>query len=675
MNIDSTTLKNTLLAGLSEEEQVLAFSMLNEISKDGSSEQYNNLLYADFKEIPVDIDTFIDDDKYMGKAWKDSEGKSKLFPEWRNVLHRLFPDNITTDVNTLLESGARGIGKSENACGCVAAYLMYRVMCLKNPTEYYGLKVTEKIVFAFMNITKALAEKIAIDKFQKSIQLSPWFMSQGRMTSYKNSPFWLPPEPLEIVIGSQSSDVIGQPIYFAFFDEISFVKHMDVDKQKAKAIDMIDTALGGMKTRFIRAGGKDPTVLVVASSKRSEQSFMETYIKDKFESEPDNIIVVDKPVWEVQPRENFTKEEFKVAVGDKFHVSQIIPNNANIDSFLKKGYTRILDVPCTFLAKFKEDIDRSLCDYAGISSSDLSKYISGEIVQENINLNRFNPFQMDVLEIGNAKDDTRQYYNFFDIEKIPQELKNKPMCIHLDMSKTGDMTGIAGTCISGKKFNQDGTPGKDLFFSLMFSVSIKAPKGRQISFEKNRNFIRWLRDQGFNILKVTADQFQSSDLLQILEAEGFNTDLLSVDRVNSEQVCLPYQSFKNALYEHRFDLYNSKRLIDEITDLERNGTNGKIDHPPNGHKDVSDAACGSMYDCIEFADKYAYDYGENYAIIKDVNMNGYDKTVEELNREFEEALLNADSRNGSAIMTDDDYKSIGLIPPTKDDENSWLMVI
>ena len=41
--------------------------------------------------------------------------------------------------------------------------------------------------------------------------------------------------------------------------------------------------------------------------------------------------------------------------------------------------------------------------------------------------------------------------------------------------------------VEGKKLSTDGNQSKDLLYSLGFSVSIKAPKGRQISFEKNRN--------------------------------------------------------------------------------------------------------------------------------------------------------------------------------------------
>ena len=160
----------------------------------------------------------------------------------------------------------------------------------------------------------------------------------------------------------------------------------------------------------------------------------------------------------------------------------------------------------------------------------------------------------DVLEIGNGKEDTAQYYNFFKLENIPKELMYKPLYIHLDMSLTGDMTGIAGVWIAGKKVSTDNNQAKDLKFRLAFSTSIKAPKGRQISFEKNRNFVRWLKQNGFNVKGITCDTYQSADLLQQLSAEGFNCDTLSVDRVQ-DGICKPYQYLRSSFCEQRFEMY------------------------------------------------------------------------------------------------------------------------
>ena len=51
----------------------------------------------------------------------------------------------------------------------------------------------------------------------------------------------------------------------------------------------------------------------------------------------------------------------------------------------------------------------------------------------------------EVLEIGTGPEDKDvQYYHHFHIDRIDPELLSKPLYIHLDMSLTGDKTGIAG---------------------------------------------------------------------------------------------------------------------------------------------------------------------------------------------------------------------------------------
>ena len=509
-------------------------------------------------------------------------------------------------------------------------------MCMKNPNAFFHLKQTEKICFAFMNIKLALAEEIAASKFQKTVQMSPWFMSKGTMTSKSNQPWWEPPPPISIIIGSQSDDVIGLPIYFAFFDEISFIKNQDIDKQKKKAKDMIDTAIGGMFTRFIH-GGKNPTVLAVASSKRSEQSFMEEYIKTLSKTSSGSTLVIDKPVWEVKPKGTYSDEIFYVGLGNKFLESIVIPDSEinNLDMYRDRGY-KILEVPIDFKAKFLEDVERNLCDFAGISSSSMNKYMSGAVVSECINEEYKNPFP-DILEIGNGPDDTAQYQNFFNLDNVPQEMLSKPLYLHLDMSISGDMTGIAGVWIAGKKVTTEGDQSKDLRFRLAFSVSIKAPKGRQISFEKNRRFIRWLKSVGFKIKHITTDTYQSYDLQQQLVSEGFECSILSVDRVDQDRICKPYQYLRSSIYEKRFEMYRSNRLFDEFIDIQRDMNTGKIDHSPNYHKDALDAVCGATFTASKYAEQYSFDYGEDLDTVTKVS--GGVSTEDEISQAFQEELL------------------------------------
>lgn len=436
-----------------------------------------------------------------------------------------------------------------------------------------------------------------------------------------------------------------------FVDEISFLKNKDVEEQKKKAKEMINTAKGGMKTRFI-FNGKNPTLLCVASSKRSEQSFMETYIREL--GEDDNVFIVDKPVWEVKPRGTYQSETFWVGLGNKYKENKVIPRSDydKLRLYEEQGY-QLLAVPIDFEKDARYDLNKVLCDYAGISSFSTNKFLSAERVKDVFLNDLRNPLP-DIIECGNAKDDTSQYKDWFDISKLDKRYISKPLFIHLDMSVSGDKTGICGTWIIGKKATEDGVAGKDLVFQTAFSTSVKAPTGRQISFAKTREFIRWLKNEvHLKIKKITFDTFQSYDTGQQLQDEGFETEILSVDRVETPTgekvgVCKPYQYLKNTIYEGRIRIYSrpieddeTSLLYKELTQLEKNENTGKIDHPDNGKtgsKDQADALCGSVYTASKYASEYDFDYGENLEQIIELNSDANHQGLKQMTVDFEEQL-------------------------------------
>ena len=115
---------------------------------------------------------------------------------------------------------------------------------------------------------------------------------------------------------------------------------------------------------------------------------------------------------------------------------------------------------------------------------------------------------------------------------------------------------------------------------------------------------------------------------------------LSVDRVdNSTRQCLPYAFFKSAIYERHLQLYKDCELLtNEIVSLERL-SDGHIDHPQNFSKDQSDAVCGALFLASEFAEEYAYDYGENLEAALDINVAASDEfRKHQMIAEFQEEL-------------------------------------
>lgn len=636
LNDFDTTILNTL----SESEKELALSILKDFSTSGNSDKFTDLLYQDYEELPVDVETFLKDPKYLGKGLINEEGKFTVYPYWVNKLKKIFPDPFKPAAyNTLALSGAIGLGKSFVAVLC-GLYELYRMLCLKDPYIYYGLQPIDKITFAFMNITLDASKGVAWDKCQQLLQTSPWFMDKGTVSGSTNL-VWNPPKGIELIPGSLSRHIIGRAVFWAFFDEVSFQPNQDVAKQKEKAKNLVNTASARMQSRFMK-GEKNPTLLVLASSKRTEQSYMESFIEERKKRDSKTTLVVDEPQWIIRTDKD-SPNKFKVAIGDKFLSSEVVPLDATEDDlklYRARGF-KLLDVPMGYYENFIEDIDIALTDIAGISTTSSNRYFSGPRIASVMTATYKNLFKKDIIEVGNGKEDKVQYYDFIDLSRLDLQMKSKPLYIHLDMSVAGDKTGIAGVWIKGKKPPQEGKPeSNDLFYKVAFSVSVKAPKGHQISFEKNRQFIYWLREQGFNIKGITTDSFQSVDTGQTLADKGYNYKVVSVDKVEKDHICKPYQYLRTTIYEERIEIYEAPLLVEELIGLERDNNSGKIDHSTSGinSKDQSDALCGAIWRASEDAAQYGKDNGELLETITKTNIAGSTQDKNQLVVDFENEL-------------------------------------
>ena len=144
------------LKNLNDKEKELALKILQEMSEKGNSEIYEELKYADYEEIPVDIETFLHDKKYLGNALYDPEGRFTLYPYWEKKLKEIFPTPTTTRYNTIIFTGAIGLGKSTIAVICLL-YLLYRLLCLKDPYLHYGLQPIDKISISFLSIASNIS--------------------------------------------------------------------------------------------------------------------------------------------------------------------------------------------------------------------------------------------------------------------------------------------------------------------------------------------------------------------------------------------------------------------------------------------------------------------------------------------------------------------------------------
>lgn len=366
-------------------------------------------------------------------------------------------------------------------------------------------------------------------------------------------------------------------------DEINFSQAgvKDVNKAKQRMKDLYNTISARVKGTF-RMNGEVYGKIFAVSSKRGDSDFMESYIQQQLEAGAgDHMYVSDAPQWEVLPSSMFSPGKFYIAVGDRHKKGFVVPDNQTfpeaLDDLRNQGY-KLLTPPIDMRPEFLADFDIALRDLAGISVIGALSFITQDAITRCINTERKNPFYNDILQIGTK--DSYTIEEFFHIKEVPSEYKRMPMFIHLDLSITTDRTGVSGVCINGRKDITDNESGKLASFPTfghVFSVALEAPRGDRIPYSKIVTFIKWLRDQGFNIAGISRDTFQSEYVGQMLTEMGFDVTVRSLDRTPDGYIAL-----RSVLLEQRIDMLDVQLLQDEMVHLQRDANTGKIDHPVGG---------------------------------------------------------------------------------------------
>ena len=548
----------------------------------------DNPLFQDFERMPATFSEFISDPYYLGNSWTNP------WPFWVENGKKMFPLPLKSPYTSLVLLGATGIGKTSFSVNMVIAYYLHVILCLRDPHKYFALEPQKKIVFAFINIvTKTIAYKNAWGMFHTALLKSPFFMEYGVSTAGRRPEWVCTKKPVELFFGRNGSDVIGLDIICAFLDEISFAQNSNIKRQMEIAKEVFDACLERIQSRFTKFGGIFDGLIIMASSKRTDQAFAEVYAEQLINGKYGNkVFVVDKPRWEVLPKGTYSGKTFPVALGDKLRPSEIITEK-DVETYKSAGY-KIIYPPIETYDEFSRDMMSALTNIAGVSVSGAGTFIAGPYIASCITHETKNPFRQGVIEVGTK--DTLMYQDFFDKSRIAEEDAGAPWYIHLDASLGHDGNTISGGRIlyAQEQKNALGLVQPELHYRQIFKIKVRAPKGDHVMLRKNEQFIFWLREQGYNIQKITSDQYQSAAFGQDMLAAGFNYSYQSIDRVTNG-INQPYSVLRNAIYEKRVELLDDEDQTDELLHLVKY-EDGRIDKDGKGHQDdASQCLCGWVY--------------------------------------------------------------------------------
>ena len=422
------------------------------------------------------------------------------------------------------------------------------------------------------------------------------------------------------IIHTDNSDIVSHNC--ALLDECNFSRAgvKDISISKAHMNHLYNTANARITGTF-KLNGRIYGKMFTCSSKNTDNDYLSEHIEQQLDAGNTHMYLFDKPQWEVLPKYRFGEKTFFITVGDRFKRGFVVPDEntdeAHLTAYRQEGY-QVLEVPEDYKPNFKADYDIALRDIAGISVVGAMGFITQDLITPNISEDRVNPFFEDYIEIGGHDNDTIERH--FHLDVVPQKLKQLQMYIHLDLAEVSDHTGICGIVQDGTKNVLDMNTDKKVmmpYLKQVFQVSIGAPRGDRMSFQKVINFILWLKRNGFWIQLVTTDQYQSSYVRENLIQQGIEAEQLSVDK-NMDA----YKALRNLLYDQRLELIKCDLQEVEMINLQRVGDdqNGRIDHKPqtnsisavptlaNGYnskgigKDASDSVAGACFSLIKHSE-------------------------------------------------------------------------
>ena len=527
----------------------------------------------DFRITPVDPLTFLTSKKDLGLA-------DELYPK----VGEEFVKMNSGDYVEVVLTGAIGTAKTTLAIW-TTAYQVYLLACLRNPQQTFGLDRSSEILFVFQSLNATLAKQLNYDRFRSLIQTSPFFTEYFPFDTKINTECIFPHRIIVRPVSGQESAAIGQNVFGGLMDEVNF---MEVTQDSAKTVDggeynqaiaLYNSLSRRRKSRFMKKG-KLPGVFCLVSSKRYPGQFTDVKAEEA-KSDP-TIYIYDKTTWDVLPEENFSGEWFEIFIGDLSRKARILEKGDPMDR--KKNADLIMQVPIEYHEEFKTDMLNALRDIAGVSTLAQHPFImDNEAVTEGFGTVQ-SCLTKDVVDFSESK---------VGIMRNKFLAPDEPRWVHIDLSMTGDATGIA--CGFVDKFTKvkAGDDTYEVLPNIVFDFMLRVipPKGSEINYQKIRDLIYALKfEHNLNIKWISCDSFQSTDMMQLLRRKGFSTGMVSIDRDIE-----PYSFLKTAFYQRRVDAPAHRFVQNEIASLEIDQKKGKVDHRADGSKDVSDAMAGVIF--------------------------------------------------------------------------------
>jgi hypothetical protein len=527
----------------------------------------------EFEEKPVDLRTFVNDPNYLGLPPLSDyqyiliEKSSQIYKE--STLKKLFGEDegavrFKQTANEVVAQLGKGSGK--DYCSTIAvAYIVYLLLCLKDPATYYGKPPGDSIDIINIAINSQQATNVFFKGFKSRIDKSPWFIGKyySKASEIQFS------KAITVHSGHSEREAWeGYNVIVVILDEISgFAIENTTGHDQAKTGSAVyDMYRASVDSRFPDFGK-----VILLSFPR----FKNDYIQQRYDAvvgEKETVVREHKfKMYDGLP-DNTDGNEFKIQWEEDHILSYKIPKVyalkrptwevnpvRKIDDFKTAFYTNPSDALSRFACMPPDAVD--------------AFFKSREKVEKAFNVGAIAVDNFGRLEEWFIPDPDKKYY------------------IHVDLAQKHDHCAVTMAHVN-KWVNVKVT---DTYSQPAPIVEVDAVRywtptpNKSVDFTEVKDYILSLKTRGFNIAVCTFDRWNSHDMMQQLKQYGINTEILSVAKKH-------YDDMAMIVAEERLIGPHIPLLIDELCQLRI--MRDKVDHPRKGSKDLADATCGAIFNSI-----------------------------------------------------------------------------
>jgi len=466
--------------------------------------------------------------------------------------------------NEIIYQLGKGSGKDYTST-IACAYIVYLLLCLKDPAGYYGKPPGDSIDIINIAINAEQAKRVFFENFVKRITRCPWFDGKydPKVASIKFN------KEITVHSGhSQRESWEGYNVLVVILDEIS---GFDLDSTSGSEQAKTAGAIYKMYRASVNSRFPDYGKLILLSFPRYKNDF----IQQRY-----NEVVADKEI---------------IIRSHKFKLDIDLPDDTEGNEFTiewEEDHIRTYSIPKVFALKrptWEINPTRKIEDFAIDFYSDpidaLSRFACMPPDAVDAFFRSREKVEAAFRSMNLAIDDNGRFAEWF------QPKDDKYYFIHVDLAQKHDHCAVALAHVERWTTMKIAGQMKEAApYVIVDAVRWWTPTSdKSVDFTEVRDYITSLKHRGFNIKLVTFDRWNSHDMMESLRAYGMNAEILSVAKKHYEDMAL-------VLMEERLEGPRIQLLIDELLQLRI--VKDKIDHPRKGSKDLADAVSGAIYNAV-----------------------------------------------------------------------------